>query len=89
MSSDPGSAEDTRALATLSSAYNLKGDHRQAEACLKQAQALEPENQAVKASLAGVHHERATVCSRVGRPHPRLTSFGKPWPSIIRPTSTS
>src|SRR5204862_289409 len=36
--------DDTRVLATLGSAYNLKGDDRQAEAYLNQALALEPEN---------------------------------------------
>src|SRR5207248_3807832 len=60
-----------------SSAYNLKGDHRQAEACLKQALALEPDNQAIKASLAGVHHERGHRLLQSGQAAPAADEFWK------------
>jgi tetratricopeptide (TPR) repeat protein len=45
-------------LVDLGSAFDLKGDDRQAQSYLEQALALEPENRAVKATLASVHHAR-------------------------------
>ena len=50
--------EDTRVLIDLGSAYDLKGDDRQAQSYLERALSLEPENQAIRAVLAGVHHGR-------------------------------
>lgn len=50
--------DDTRIMATLGSAYDLKGDDRQAQRYLEEALALEPANQAVRNILAGVYHTR-------------------------------
>lgn len=50
---------DTRILVDLGSAFDLKGDDRQALAYLEHALALEPSNAGVKASLASVCHGRA------------------------------
>ncbi len=50
---------DTRVLADLGSAYDLKGDQRQAQIYLEQALSLDPANAAVRATLAGVHHALA------------------------------
>jgi tetratricopeptide (TPR) repeat protein len=69
--------EDTRVLATLGSAYHLKGDERQAEAYLKRALALEPENQAAKAGLAGVHHERGHRLLQGGQAERAADEFWK------------
>jgi tetratricopeptide (TPR) repeat protein len=50
--------DDTRIMANLGAAYDLKGDDRQAQRYLEEALALEPANQAVRSTLAGVHHAR-------------------------------
>jgi tetratricopeptide (TPR) repeat protein len=68
---------DTRALAALGSSYNLKGDDRQAEAYLNQALALEPENEAVKCGLAGVHHERGHRLLQGGQAERAADEFWK------------
>lgn len=50
--------DDTRVLIDLGSAYDLKGDDRQAQNYLERALTLEPENPAIRSVLAGVHHGR-------------------------------
>ena len=50
---------DIRVLLDLGSAYDLKGDDRQAQSYLEQALALEPGNRPVRSTLASVHHDRA------------------------------
>ena len=49
---------DTRVWIDVGWAYDLKGDDRQAQSYLERALSLEPENQATRSVLAGVHHGR-------------------------------
>ena len=67
--------DDTRVLVDLGSAYDLKGDDRQAETHLARALALEPENPAVKATLAGVYHGRGHRLVDTGRTEDALVEF--------------
>ncbi|MBI3978966.1 MAG: tetratricopeptide repeat protein [Chloroflexi bacterium] len=50
---------DVKVLLDLGAAYDLKGDDRQAQAYMEQALALDPQNPAIRKTLASTHHGRA------------------------------
>ena len=59
--------DDVQILLDLGVAYDLKGDDRRAQEHLERALALEPDNPAVRDTLASVHHGRAHRLERSGR----------------------
>lgn len=71
----PERPNDTRVLMDLGSAYDLKGDDRQAQIYLEQALALEPDNPAAKATLASVHHGRGDRWSGSGQAERALAEY--------------
>lgn len=66
---------DTNVLLELGSALDLNGDERQAQRYLEQAMALEPENEAVKQTLASVHQGRAVRLTASGASERALVEY--------------
>lgn len=66
---------DVRVLMELGAALDRKGDERQAFEYLEQARALEPENPAVKSTLASVHHGRAHRLQDSGPPERAIGEY--------------
>lgn len=66
---------DVNVLLELGSALDLNGDERQALRYLEQARALEPENEAVKDTLASVHHGHAARLAASGANERALAEY--------------
>ena len=67
--------DDVRALIDLGSAYDLKGDERQAESTLERALTLEPGNRAAMSALASVFHARSDRLLDAGQLDPAVAAM--------------